>query len=181
MESELIPIPIVGIPLAGKYTIISALSSVYSSQRLFGDTVVEKGLFAGKYTTVYVNIGKDSSICRVQTVPGGVPQEALLNLLQGAKRAVFVSDPQTSWREIEMSLWASVRDFVPREGWYFIINKMDLVRRGDIDMENVESEDDARELLRLRGIYDDRPLIMICARMDEAKGVVRTLFDKIVF
>ncbi len=178
MKSDFIPIPVLGAPLAGKYTIVEILSSLYSSELCFTDTMIDEGPFAGPITTAYVDIGENELIYRVLAMPGGVPTEAYLNFLPGAERCVFVFDPLR--REQEIQLWRLVADRIPREGWFFVINKLDLVDRGFVEVQGLDTEEGAKEYLRDRGAFDDRPFISISAIDDSARSHVKGLFREII-
>jgi hypothetical protein len=181
IETACVPIPIVGIPLAGKTTILEILSSIYSPRLCFTHILIEAGPFTGvPVSMTYLDIEKDSSAYRVQTAGGGPGQEVIAKILQGAKKAVFVFDPQTLAREQEVDLWKSVAGLMPREGWFFVINKMDFVQREDIETDNIDSAESVREFFRDRGAFEDRPFIKICAIADEAKFQVERLFDEII-
>ncbi len=180
MNPTLTPIPIIGIPLAGKYTILGILSSLFSSKLSFSDTMVDDGPFAGNWTAAFVDIVRHSTAYRAQTIPGGVPEEVYLNFLLGAEMGVFVSDPQAELRDREMDLWKSIAGRIPREGWFFVINKLDLVDRGFVEAQGLDTEEGARAYLRDRGTFDDRPFISISAIDDSARSLVKGLFREII-
>ncbi len=181
MKPNRTPIPIVGLGLAGKTTILKILSSIYSSELCFTSIIIEEGPLAGHPTSVvYVDIEGDSRIYRAQAAPGGPGQEAILMILRGAEKGVFVFDPQAPRKKEEMNLWKTVEGRIPKDGWFFVINKMDLIHLEWIEDERLDTEEGAKEYLRDRGTFDDRPFISISAIDDSARSHVKGLFREII-
>lgn len=166
-------VKVLGTPLAGKSTIMGIVHRVFGGEYAISSIrMTEDGFWHNRALNIidlHVNSTRGNGFKYVfRWASGGVPRiEAARTLLKEPQaKVILVFDLFPDRYDEQREYWEALRDWVPREEWYFILNKEDF------------SSYSSGEFLREIGTYLDRPSITIsAARGDDPTPKIRNFFQ----
>ncbi len=151
-------IAVVGTPLAGKTTIMEVVRRIFGGECAVSDVAItEKGFWhnrALRVANLCMNYGAGGgTTLSFKWTPGAAPQpEGAYTLLrEPGKKVILVVDVQSGLLDRQREYWEAIRDMVPEERCYFILNKNDM------------SECSTEQIVAQVGLPCERPSIRISA------------------